>query len=236
MTDDAIARPRIAEVLASQLRGVTGLIHDVADDLSIGEWRARPLQATNLVGWDVWHTARCLDWTVNRIVRDGREVVDRTAWRALRGPLPGDGFGSTREQADDVALRVEPAMVLAYADALESDATAWLRAVDDTALAAPIDLAARLGDWPVELLMALRAFAPGLFTRLPAWQYITSLAIGHNRDHLAEIDLVKRHARAGTLQDSAARQAANAHPRPAALAEPSWFSPIKQRNTSHPSA
>jgi hypothetical protein len=54
---------------------------------------------------------------------------------------------------------------------------------------------AHLARYPVYLEPALRDEVPWIFKPPPLWRCLTQ-GIGHNRNHLIEIDLRKRHLRA----------------------------------------
>jgi hypothetical protein len=94
------------------------------------------------------------------------------------------GRGVTGAQADALAHGLALADLLEYADATHQSVLAWLR-----------DLPARLARYPVYLETAMRAEVPWMFQQPPLWRCLAP-AIGHNRDHLAQIDLLKRQLRA----------------------------------------
>jgi hypothetical protein len=187
---------RATALLARQFASVNQILHDVADDLTPEELTTRILPGTNLLAFDLWHVARVQDWAVRTMARGVQELVDETRWQGYgRLATHGIGVGFSREEADELARDVTLADVLAYADALHQDTLAWLDALPDEALDEQPDVPARLGRYPVYLGAAMREEVPWMHQQPPVWRCLAP-AIGHNRDHLAEMDLLKRQARA----------------------------------------
>ncbi|MFI5272693.1 MAG: hypothetical protein ACHQ4H_06635, partial [Ktedonobacterales bacterium] len=99
-------------------------------------------------------------------------------------------------QADALAHQVRLTDLLAYADATHAAILEWLGALhDDDALNAEPDVPAHLARYPVYLESAMREEVPWMFLRPQVWRCL-SPASGHVRDHLAEMDLLKRQGRA----------------------------------------
>lgn len=188
---------RATVLLERQLTSVNQILHDVADDLTPDELTTRILPDTNLLAFNLWHVARAQDWAVQTLVRGVPEIVDEPQWQG-RGRLAthGIGVGLTREEADDLAQALAKADILAYADAVHASILDWLRTLtDDGVLDAQPDVPAHLARYPVYLEPAMRAEVPWMFQQPPVWRCLAP-AIGHDRDHLAEIDLLKRQLRA----------------------------------------
>ncbi len=152
------------EMLIQQLDTVNIRLHHSAADLAPEELVARPLPGVNPIGFILWHMARSQDWAVNTALRDAPEVIKDPRWRDTSLAVPGIGTGFAPEEAGDVAGRVDLPTLLAYADAVHGDAVAWLRANDD---------------------------AVGRKGGLPAWVYLSSVAVTHLHRHLGEVDLIK---------------------------------------------
>lgn len=187
---------RATELLQRQFASVNQILHDVAGDLTPGELTTRVLPDTNLLAFDLWHVARTQDWAVQTLARGIPELIDEPRWQG-RGSLAthGIGVGMTRDQADDLARSLALADILAYADAVHEAIVAWLGTLDDDALDTEPDVPAHLARYPVYLEAPMRAEVPWMFQRPPMWRCLNP-AIGHNRDHLAECDLLKRQLRA----------------------------------------
>ena len=187
---------RATTLLERQFASVNQILHDVADDLTPRELTTRVLPDTNLLAFDLWHVARAQDWAAQTLARGVPEIVDEPRWQG-RGRLAthGIGVGLSREEADALARELALADILAYADAVHAAILEWLRELPDEALDAQPDVPAHLARYPVYLEPAMRAEVPWMFQRPPVWRCLAP-AIGHDRDHLAEIDLLKRQARA----------------------------------------
>ncbi|MGZ3601271.1 MAG: DinB family protein [Ktedonobacterales bacterium] len=187
---------RAMELLERQFGSVNSILHDVADDLTPEELTTRSLANTNLLAFDLWHVARVQDWALQTLVRGVPELIDEPNWRD-RGRLAthGIGVGMTLDEADDLARSLALADVLAYADAVHGGIISWLRANTDEELERQPDVPAQLTRYPVYLETAMRAEVPWMFQQPQVWRCLAP-ALGHNRDHLAEMDLLKRQLRA----------------------------------------
>jgi len=97
----------------------------------------------------------------------------------------------SQEQADEVARRLALADLLAYADALHQEILGWLGTLPDEMLDSRPNVPVRLARYPVYLDEPMRHEVPWMYQNPPLWRCLAP-AIGHNRDHLAEIDLLKR--------------------------------------------
>jgi hypothetical protein len=186
---------RATELLARQLASVNQILHDIAGDLTPGELTTRGLPRTNLLAFDLWHVARTQDWALQTLVRGAPELIDEPRWQG-RGRLVmhGIGVGLSQAQADTLARDLKLADILEYADAAHQAILAWLGLISDAELAREPDVPAHLARYPVYLEPAMRAEVPWMFQRPQVWRCLAP-AIGHNRDHLAEMALLKRQLR-----------------------------------------
>src|SRR5262249_6389442 len=105
------------------------------------------------------------------------------------------GVGMTEAEADAVARSVALPELLDYADAVHQAIVTWLAALSDDDLDAQPDIRARLQRHPPYLSDAMRAQAPWMYERPPVWRCL-SPGLGHAREHLAQIELLKRQLRA----------------------------------------
>lgn len=186
---------RATALLERQFSSVNQILHDVADDLTAAELTTRILPDTNLLAFDLWHVARTQDWAVQTLARGIAELIDEPRWQD-RGRLAthGIGVGMSREEADDLARSVSLGDILAYADAVHAAILAWLSALPDEALDAQPDVPAHLARYPIYLEPAMRGEVPWMFQQPAVWRCLAP-ANGHDRDHLAEMDLLKRQVR-----------------------------------------
>jgi hypothetical protein len=187
---------RATELLERQFSAVNQILHSVAGDLTAEELTTRALPHTNLLAFDLWHVARTQDWALQTLVRGVPELIEEAPWRE-RGWLatPGIGVGLSEAQADDLAHRVILAEMLEYADATHQAIMWWLRKVPDRELSRTPNLPKHLARYPVYLEQAMRDEVPWMFERPQVWRCLAP-ALGHVRDHLAEMDLLKRQLRA----------------------------------------
>ena len=187
---------RAMELLERQFGSVNANLHDVADDLTQAESRTRILADTNLLAFDLWHVARVQDWALQTLVRGVPELIDEPRWQG-RGRLDthGIGVGMTLEEADELARSLALADVLAYADVAHTGIIMWLRGHADEELERQPDVPAHLTRYPVYLEPAMREEVPWMFERPPVWRCLAT-ALGHNRDHLAVMALLKGQLRA----------------------------------------
>jgi hypothetical protein len=186
---------RATDLLARQFASVNQILHEVAGDLTPAELTTRVLPETNLLAFDLWHVARTQDWAVQTLARGAPEVVEDPRWQG-RGRLAteGIGVGLSAAEADDLARSLALADILEYADAVHQAILGWLGALPDEALDGQPDVPAHLARHPVYLEAAMRAEVPWMFERPPLWRCLNP-ALGHDRDHLAEMDLLKRQLR-----------------------------------------
>ncbi len=186
---------RATDLLARQLASVNQILHSIADDLTPDELTTRSLPHTNLLAFDLWHVARTQDWALQTLVRGAQELIDEPRWQG-RGRLAthGIGVGLSVAQADALARGLKLTDILEYADAAHQAILAYLGAIADAELAREPDVPAHLARYPVYLESAMRAEVPWMFQRPQVWRCLAP-ATGHNRDHLAELALLKRHLR-----------------------------------------
>jgi hypothetical protein len=154
------------------------------------------LPGTNLPGFDLWHVARTQDWALHTLVRGVPEVISSPQWMG-RGALatPGIGVGMTREEADRLAHEVTKEEVVQYADAVHAALMEWLASNYELVFDDVPDIPAHCQAHPEYLTPAMQAEVPWLADQPAVWRCLMP-ALGHVRDHLAEVDLLKRHWRA----------------------------------------
>jgi DinB family protein len=197
---DAIA------MLRQQLHTVNLRLHHSAGDLTPSELTARPLPRVNPIGFILWHMARSQDWAINTAVRGQPELIklEPWSWSSLAHPGIGTGFDAT--EAVEVAREVELKPLLAYADAVQQHATAWLESLSEADLDSIPDVAAHDAPYPEYHTPGFEAEMGGGPEHddavadkggLPAWIFLTSVAVTHLHRHLGEVDLIKDLLRRG---------------------------------------
>jgi hypothetical protein len=187
---------RATDLLTRQLASVNQIFHDVGGDLTPDELTTRVLPHTNLLAFDLWHVARAQDWALQTLVRGVPEVIDDPRWQG-RGRLVthGIGVGLSEAQADELARSLVLADILEYADTVHQALLAWLGTIPDDELTRVPDIPTQLQRYPVYLEQAMREEVPWMFQRPQVWRCLMP-ALGHARDHLAEMDLLKQQRRA----------------------------------------
>jgi DinB superfamily len=186
---------RATQLLEQQFTSINGILHDLSDDLTSDELTSRILPNTNLLAFDLWHVARTQDWAFQTLVRGVPELIDEPRWQG-RGRLAtrGIGVGLSESDADELARSLALSDVLEYADAVHEANMGWLRGQPDEALDQQPDMPAHLARYPIYLEAAMRDEVPWMFEQPRVWRCLAP-ANGHVRDHLAEMDLLKRQLR-----------------------------------------
>lgn len=188
------------EMLIQQLETVNIRLHHSAAGLTEPDLVAQPMPGANPIGFILWHMARSQDWAVNTALRDEPEVIKDPRWRNTPMAVPGIGTGFDLDQAADVAARIDLPTLLAYADAVHAETVAWLREQNEAMLDEIPDAAAHDAPHPEYQTAGFRAEmdsgpehddATGRKGGLPAWVYLTSVAVTHLHRHLGEVDLIK---------------------------------------------
>ncbi len=187
---------RATDLLTRQFTSVNQILHDVCNDLTRDELTTRILPHTNLLAFELWHVARTQDWALQTLVRGVPELIDEPRWQG-RGRLAthGIGVGLSEAQADELARNVALSDILEYADAAHQAILAWLGTVPDDELAREPDIPAHLQRYPIYFEPAMHEEVPWMFQGPQVWRCLMP-ALGHARDHLVQIDLLKQHLRA----------------------------------------
>lgn len=187
---------RATALLERQFTSIHQILRDIAGDLTPDELTARIFPTTNLLAFDLWHVARTQDWAVQTLARGVPELIDEPRWQNC-GTLAthGIGVGYTRDRADALARGLALPDILAYADTVHQEILRWLDALPDEALDGEPDVPSHLARYPVYLEQAMRDEVPWMFERPRVWRCLGP-AMGHARDHLAQMELLKEQARA----------------------------------------
>ncbi len=188
------------EMLIQQLDTVNVRLHHTTADLGAAELVSQLAPGVNPIGFILWHMVRSQDWAVNTAVRGEPEVIQDPRWRATSVAVPGIGTGFELDEAMEVAARIDLETLLAYADTVHAQIVSWLRDQDESMLDEIPDAAAHDAPHPEYQTAGFRAEmgsgpehdeAVGRAGGLPAWVYLTSVAVTHLHRHLGEVDLIK---------------------------------------------
>lgn len=178
-----------ARLLSTQLNALNFHLHEVAASIGPDEWMRRAVPGTNLPAFTLWHIPRTIDSTVNMGIRGVPELIESEPWVAKGWARPEGGTGYSAEEADRLAAEVVPEEILAYADAVRSNVSQWLKTVTDEELEAPNRLK--------EHAAAARAYQrPGVQEAIaplvgqPVWIVVSITCYAHGWAHLEEIKLL----------------------------------------------
>jgi hypothetical protein len=180
-------------LLQQQFQHLHTYFHALADDLTTAEWTSRALPETNLLGFTFWHIARTQDQVVHTFIRGVPSVVTAEPW-VSRGGLttPGIGVGSTLAEADQLACSIRHTDVIDYADAVHQAIQRWLSTLTDADLDTLPDLLAHIEQAVVLDQHPILQETAHDWTGRPTWRMLTGTCLAHPREHLAELDLLKR--------------------------------------------
>ncbi len=177
--------------LDKQLANINTLLHGIAGDLTAAEWLARPAPGQNRLGFTVWHIPRIQDTIVQAWIRGIPEIAHQDRWAAWHSLRPlGNGVGIPLADADRLAHEVQPADVMAYADAVHEANAAWLKSLSDEALDQVPDVARNLAPYPEYHTPGFVEEVKGLYAQ-PIWSLLMRPCIGHVHRHLGEIEVIK---------------------------------------------
>ena len=111
-------------------------------DLSEDQARQRPNEQVNPIAWIVWHAARAEDFVINRIITQGRQVLDEPEWPARLNISRRDvATGMNDDEVTEFSANVNVPPLRAYCAAVGQRARAVVQALAPEALDAPIDAA-----------------------------------------------------------------------------------------------
>jgi len=176
----------IKSLVLFQLNGSYRLIAELAGEASDEEWRARAHPGANLIGFTVWHSARVMDWAINRALRGEPEFAERPQWSDVGVPGALFGAGIPREVADAVPFRVSRERLTAYINALREDANQWLNSARAEDLEGATDLKARRFSKPEYMEPDCWSEIESLHG-IPKWQFLVRPSVSHIRIHYGEV-------------------------------------------------
>ena len=182
-------------MLATQLNAVNFQLHALAASMEPGDWLRRSVPGTSLPAFTFWHIPRVIDTTVNLGIRGRPELIESQPWASKGWARPEGGVGYTVAEADELASAVVPAEVLAYADALRSNVSQWLKTVSDEELEAPNALMDHTLGAPAYFRPQVQeAIAP--LVGQPVWLVVSITCYAHCWAHIEEIKLLASVGRA----------------------------------------
>jgi hypothetical protein len=94
------------EFLHGELRRLHGLLEKGVEDLSPEEWNVIPCEASNSIGWNLWHYARTEDNIVRFILQNRRPTVWQEGGYAETLGLPpvAQGTGMSLDEAHTLRI------------------------------------------------------------------------------------------------------------------------------------
>jgi hypothetical protein len=89
------------------------------DSMTEQQQRRLPHPAINPIAWILWHTARCEDVGINRLLVDRRQVLDDDAWSSRLGVASRDfGTGMTKQEVRELCGGVSLPDLMTYRTAV----------------------------------------------------------------------------------------------------------------------
>ena len=96
-------------------RGFQEYPERLVSGLTEAQLRQSPHPALNPIAWTLWHTARCEDVAVNRLLSDRAQVLEEGPWPTLRlTPAPGIGTGMPKPAARQLCAEIDLGELQAY--------------------------------------------------------------------------------------------------------------------------
>jgi hypothetical protein len=183
-------------LLDNQLANINAIFHSLIEDLTDQEWISRPAPGQNIIAYIAWHVPRVQDNFIHTWIRGIPEVFhsDRWAhWYHLR--QFGIGVGIMLEESDEIALNVLKADVLAYANAVYNENSAWLKGLSEADLDQIPDSRLHLSPYPEYQTPGFYEESSSLLDQ-PIWAQLMRPCTGHVHRHLGELELAKAMLRA----------------------------------------
>ena len=173
------------ELLAIQVDGSFSLIDEYTQSAA-RYWGERPVSATSLPGFVLWHCARIMDWGVNAVVRRTTELAASEPWRERVRYDLGHGAGLPLEDADEAARSVSPANLAAYVAELRSHVTRWMEGASESDLDRIVDVRSACETNRRYVTDAAWAEVQNL-DGVQSWQFLARPCVGHIRVHIGEV-------------------------------------------------
>ena len=108
-------------------------------ELTDPQMRQAPHPSVNPIAWTLWHTARCEDVGMNRLLTDGLQVFDEDGWPdRLRVPGREIGTGMTRDQVARLCGVVSLDDLYAYRAAVRERTVSVVSALPLAELTSPL--------------------------------------------------------------------------------------------------
>jgi hypothetical protein len=182
---------RSTKLLEKILSNVHAMLHYAADDLTEQEWGTRIAPGQNMLGYIVWHSPRVQDNIIQIWIRGRPELAHSERWghwEAFRHL--GCGVGISLAEADEIALGVEKADVLAYADAVHQETRAWLQELSDDDLDRVPEAQINLSSYAEYQTPGFHEDTDSLLGQ-PIWGLLMRPCIGHVHRHIGELMTAK---------------------------------------------
>ncbi len=107
------------ELFFERYRGFQEYPAILLDGMTEQQLRGAPHPALNPIVWILWHTARCEDMGINRLLVDRAQMLNEDSWVSrLNGPERQIGTGMTKPEVEQLAEQLDLAELLAYRTAV----------------------------------------------------------------------------------------------------------------------
>ena len=107
------------ELFVERYRGFQEYPAILLDGMTEQQLRGAPHPALNPIVWILWHTARCEDMGINRLLVDRAQMLNEDSWASrLNGPERQIGTGMTKPEVEQLAEQLDLAELLAYRTAV----------------------------------------------------------------------------------------------------------------------
>ena len=113
----------------------------LVDGLTDQQLCQSPHPTLNPIAWLLWHTARCEDVAVNRLLTDGVEVLNRDSWLSRLGASPREiGTGMTRAEVVALCEEIHLPELLGYRQAVTGQTEQIVASLPPEELSLPVDI------------------------------------------------------------------------------------------------
>ncbi len=165
---------------------------DLLEGLGEAQIRRTPHPGVNSIVWLLWHTTRCEDVGVNRLVADRPQVLDDEGWASRLGvPLRHIGTGMADEEVAELSASVDIHALLAYRAAVGRRTLQVVSALRPEDLDSKLD---RVGLRPVVAEGPLGEHAQWVEDywdgKTRGW-FLAQLGLTHNHAHFGEAFVVR---------------------------------------------
>ncbi|HET6817756.1 MAG TPA: DinB family protein [Mycobacteriales bacterium] len=178
-------------LISNRVGAVNSNLHAMVDRARGVDWVTPVAPGTSPIGLTLWHVPRTVDWLVNTSIQGRPEVADDPEFAGLPDARTyGFGTGLTPAEASTAAARVDPDLLLTYADTVHEGFEKWLGTLSADDLDRPAaGFDARQRTRPSYCTPAALAEIEGL-GQLPLGVLLMRPAVSHLLMHFGELDVL----------------------------------------------